>query len=133
MKPGQIIQDWFDDGVRCLIMRGPSALCVYLGVPLDHPLANHSSEHLPMDCHGGLTYSDKGGGDWPEGYWWYGWDYAHCDDACVYQHKHGLAITGHQWTVADVKKNMWGGVYDFRKLIHLTERVAQLNKDTPHD
>lgn len=42
MESGTILEDWYDDGVRCLIIRGPSSLCAYLGVPLDHPLLGGS-------------------------------------------------------------------------------------------
>ena len=81
---GAILHDEFDEGLRFIIMRGPASLCAYVGVPLDHPLAGHSYGDLPMEAHGGLTYADKGEGKWPEGFFWYGWDYAHYGDYAFY-------------------------------------------------
>lgn len=69
--------------VRGLILRAPYALAAYVGVGLDHPTAGWPYEVVPLEVHGGLTYSAAGDDDgpWPQGWWWYGWDYAHAFDA----------------------------------------------------
>src|SRR5688572_17088313 len=85
---GHIFEDRHEDGVRFLIMRGPAALCAYVGVPDSHPLAGQSYDDMPIQCHGGLTYGDNGGDKWPKGWYWYGWDYAHSGDRSVYTDLH---------------------------------------------
>ena len=82
LKSGTILYDEYDEGLRFIVMRGPPALCGYVGVPESHPLAGHSYDDLPVEAHGGLTFGQKGDGRWPEGYFWYGWDYAHSGDYC---------------------------------------------------
>lgn len=52
---------WVDEAtdLDCLIHRGPmSALCGYVGVPNGHPLYGKEYGEVPVDVHGGLTYSD---------------------------------------------------------------------------
>src|SRR3989344_858909 len=41
----------------------------------------HQSQEMLLKVHGGITYSEEGQGDYlPIGYWWFGFDAAHCDD-----------------------------------------------------
>ena len=135
-KPvGEILHDEFNEGVRFIIMRGPSSLCAYVGVPTSHPLANKSYDNLPIDCHGGLTYSGEGGsGKYrPEGFFWYGWDYGHCDDYAFYydDQRHSLPElikNGKKWLVKDVIEDSWSAIYDFKKLIKLTEEIISFPK-----
>jgi hypothetical protein len=128
-SPGKIYYDQFEDGVRALILRGPACLCAYLGVPKDHPLAGFSSDDLNIPCNGGLTYSGEGGKEWPQGFYWYGWDYAHCGDLCFYDLKYGrekgYKSEDKPWLVEDVKKELRDSVYYFKKLMALAERVAK--------
>jgi hypothetical protein len=63
-----------------LVMRGNLCLCGYVGVPVHSFKAGIASSDVPLECHWGCTYSSEGKGNYPEGYWWYGWDYAHLDD-----------------------------------------------------
>ena len=83
-KAGDIYADWIDGEFRCLIMRGPCSLCAYIGVPNGHPFYGKDCSDLDIDCHGGLTFSAEAHGKWPEGYWWFGWDYGHYGDAVFY-------------------------------------------------
>lgn len=55
-----VLRDWYEDGIRCQIVRGPCALCAYLGVPLDHPIANKNYEDIPLSVHYGLTFGSAG-------------------------------------------------------------------------
>jgi hypothetical protein len=79
--PGTIFVDIAQDGFRFAILRGRSALCAYLGIPLNHPLAWRKYKSIDVRVHGGLTYDAPGGdGYLPEGYYWYGWDHGHAGD-----------------------------------------------------
>lgn len=124
---GHIFLDEYDEGLRFIILRGPSSLCAYIGLPSDHPLSGKAYDDLVIDCHGGLTYSSLGGEERkvPEGFWWYGWDYAHCDDAATYDSKYAFERKGKKWTPEEVKKDSWNTLYDFRKLVKLAEQIHQ--------
>ena len=126
LKPGTILKDWFDEGVRCLILKGPASLCVYLGVPLEHPLANKEYDDIPINCHCGLTFSSKGDGEYrPKEYYWYGWDYSHSGDYCFYYDTTPLTTfkksDDKKWLLKDVEDDMWEAVYNFKKLMRLVE------------
>ena len=137
MKEGEILEDWHVGCVRAIIMRGPASLCAYLGVPEGHPLAEQDYDSIPLNCHGGLTFASKGEGrkkehGWPEGYYWYGWDYSHCDDAAVYSFEsYMLAIEpnprGKQWTVKEVKDEVKDVLWDFKILCELAETITNKN------
>lgn len=122
---GHIFYDEFHDGIRVLVVRGPCALCAYLGIAKDHPLAGFSYDDIPLSVHGGLTYSGDGVKGAPEGHYWFGWDYAHSGDACQYRdgvpdhHK-----DSHHWTVKEVITEAKDAVWDFRKVVLLAERIA---------
>lgn len=126
---GTIYEDWYEEGIRCIIQRGPSSLCAYVGVPLNHPLAGFEYEALPIRVHGGLTFSGKGESKYrPEGFYWYGWDYSHCDDyAFYYDTIPGLSshTDDKKWTVAEVKKEViFDAIYDFKKLVTIAEKIS---------
>ena len=100
-----VISDWTEDegtplARRALVAQGPSSLVAYVGVPEDHPLAGRHYDDMPLDCHGGLTFADKGGHSiWPKGWYWYGWDYAHAGDFLSFLPN----SSDRQWTVEDVE------------------------------
>lgn len=126
---GKIVHDKFDEGVRFIVMRGPASWCAYVGVPNGHPLAGHSYDDLSIDCHGGLTFASEGGKqNWPAGYYWYGWDYSHAGDISVYDYDPRIREDGpnrsyHDWTLGEVIKDSWGAIYDFKKLMLLSEEI----------
>ena len=127
---GTILHDEFDEGIRFIIMRGPGSLCAYIGIPLDHPLANKSYNDLSVSAHGGLTFAKKGEkGFFPEGFFWYGWDYAHSGDYCFYNDEPCLSkfkfnhLKEKKWLIEDVIKDSWETKYDFKKLMKLAEEI----------
>ena len=129
MKSGTILHDEFDEGIRFIVMRGPDSLCAYVGVTIDHPLAEHSYEDLPVIAHGGLTFASKGRDAWPEGWFWYGWDYSHCDDYAFYYDQPPLASSflrdGRKWLVKDVLEDSWETIYGIKKLLKLAEDIQE--------
>lgn len=129
---GTIFMDRFDEGVRFMIMRGPSSLCAYVGIPLDHPLAGFDYDDLSIDCHCGLTYSEKGCGSFPEGYWWYGWDYTHAGDYSTYYDLQPLAGLSHKDSTKGLVKmvddDSWTSIYNFKSLMKLAEKISKKAK-----
>ena len=124
MKEGKILHDEFRDGMRFIIMKGPASLCAYIGLPIQHPLSGYDYDIIPLDCHGGLTYSGKGDGYRPEGFWWYGWDYAHSGDRCFYDDKYGDKLKeDKKWTVEKVIDDAWASIYTMKHLMELAEKI----------
>lgn len=81
---GYIVKDYTDPetGLRVLVRVGTFSFCGYVGVQAGHVLAD--LEELAFDCHQGNTYQDWGCKETglPEGWFWWGWDYAHfCDES----------------------------------------------------
>ena len=124
VEKGAIVHDVFEDGLRFIVMRGPASWCGYVGIPEDHPLAGHAYDDIGVRAHGGLTFSSKGGGAWPKGFWWYGWDYAHSGDHCVYD---GADVRrGEQdWSLDEVIKDSWETLYEFKAAMRLAEAIAK--------
>ncbi|OGM09276.1 hypothetical protein A2Z67_05035 [Candidatus Woesebacteria bacterium RBG_13_36_22] len=123
LEMGTIVYDVTDieafGSFRSIIMRGPMAWCCYIGIPLDHSLANKSYEDdifNPFHCHGGLTFA--GGGDdvyLPSGWFFYGWDYGHAGDYAHYGSS--SRASGKKWTFGELKKEIKESLKDFRDVI----------------
>lgn len=88
---------WTDEatGLSCLIVRNRiGSLCGYVAVEPGHPLHGSSDWDIPLDAHGGITFTDSCDEDAPiEGaichvpapgkpadVWWFGFDCAHAWD-----------------------------------------------------
>ena len=50
--------------------------CCYVAIPEGHNFYNKHYEDIDIECHGGVTYSEKE----EDGKYWVGWDYAHLGD-----------------------------------------------------
>ena len=127
------------DGVQILVARGPMSLCSYYGVLLrGRPRNMPGYEELNASVHGGFTF----GGSWVkwkgapkefwrcvDGYFWYGWDYAHYGDKSFWPSGEKDAILktlgkghdypdggrGYPWTPADVTEQAIQRVPEFKK------------------
>jgi len=57
--------------------------CAYVNLPKDHIYFKRNYEHMDIDCHCGLTFSEIGICETipdKKNEWWIGWDYAHAGD-----------------------------------------------------
>ena len=105
-----VCADWDHEGIKIRILRGPGAFCTYLGIPNNHPLANLDYDSVNVNCHGGLTFGQKGFIDKIDGkillspsYYWYGYDYAHAGDCIYFLPKCSKYVTqGKDWTLQEV-------------------------------
>jgi hypothetical protein len=128
-KTGKIYLDWIDEDIRCLIMKGPASLCTYIGLPKDHILSGFNYNDLPLNVHGGLTFSSIGDGKvWPKNYWWYGFDYAHSGDYSFYYdtckdilETYSYHNSEHQWIVSEVE------IEAKQTIIELKEYIKKIN------
>lgn len=74
--------------------------CAYVRLPEDHYYYGKSYDEIPVDCHGGLSYSydfievmlERSG-------WWIGWDYAHCGD---YIKNWSTSVHRKKWTYSEI-------------------------------
>src|SRR4026208_2575071 len=83
-------------GYRCIVRRTDLGhLCGYVGLPPDHKYFEKNYDDVPVDCHGGLTFSDfwtardYGNNIDPsddDGNWYIGFDAAHAWDLVPYSH-----------------------------------------------
>jgi len=82
-------QEWKYKGFPCLIVRNHmGVLCGYVGVPSNHPYYQMNYEEIPLEVHGGLTYSQhcrenichKPAEGEPDDVWWLGFDCGHYGD-----------------------------------------------------
>lgn len=113
---GTIYADWMDEDVRCLIIKGTISLCAYFGIPKDHPMAGKKYNEIPLDVHGGLTFSKSGDGIRPRGFYWFGWDYGQVGVGdCLFVN--GLTIPGKKWKVSEIKEEMNEAIVQFKKLM----------------
>lgn len=117
--------DWRKDGLWIIVTsNGGRNFCVYIGVPVDHPLAGYDYEKLPVDCHGGLTFAGEGDGKYrPEGYYWYGWDYGHYGDFSFYREGQEQMKNEKDWTLKEVKEDAWNAIYEMTALKDLAESI----------
>jgi hypothetical protein len=124
---GKIFVSEIDNGLRFVIVRGPAALCAYVGLPEDHPLAGFSNEDINVNAHGGLTYAGAGDGvaGRVTGWFWYGWDYAHAGDASFYDAIRGKREDETRWDVAAVVADSQSTLDEFRRLANLAESIAK--------
>lgn len=123
---GRVVFDKFEDGIRFVVARGSASWCAYAGIPKDHPLAGFSYDDLMgVNAHGGLTYAGNGVRGVPDGFYWYGWDYAHAGDVSVYDHEYSKDRVSeeHDWTIAEVVEDSWSALYDLKKMATLAEKI----------
>jgi len=130
-KISTVYHDKWEDGMRFVILRGPNSLCAYIGIPKDHLLAGFDYDDLPVEAHGGLTYSNdylKGVKSRTE--WWYGWDYGHCDDYAFYYLDKNIPFGGgKKWTVEMVRNDSWIPLRGIQQLMDITQEIRDKVKN----
>ncbi len=85
MPEGAVIKDWMIGDIRCLILRCYSSLCGYVGIKDTSKLAGLKYNEITLNVHWGLSFTGEGDGIMrPLGWYFFGWDYGHCDDYAFY-------------------------------------------------
>lgn len=100
--------------------------CAYIELPKNHPYYNVDYHKIPIECHGGLTYSsnylhminDNSEGDT----FFIGWDYAHWLDYVGYYadfaFEHSYFGRNKKWTTSEIKSEC---IQVIEQLIELEE------------
>lgn len=105
----QILDEGIYNNFHYAIVSLGSHPCAYVELPKEHKWYGKYYDNIPIDCHGGLTYSSTQGIICPlnnpnhrDGYW-IGWDYAHYSDY-VYNdfNDFGFALGKKHWTTEEI-------------------------------
>lgn len=115
-------------GIRFIVVSLHSHFTAYLGIHESHPLAGESYDNLNIDCHGGLTFSGEGNESIrPKGFYWYGWDYAHCGDLTFFGigDIDNILMNDKDWTLQEVIDDSCSAIYTFKKLMTLSENIQK--------
>lgn len=132
-QPGSTIWSYTHEssGLRALVLRGPFSFCAYVGVQTNHVLT--AMEDLDFRCHWGISYQGWGTPHFlPEGWYWWGWDYAHYGDASVFSKEelgelHGLINAllgrGKRWSIEEVQEDALNVVQELWTFLSQSEEV----------
>jgi len=86
----------------------------YFGIGKEHTFYGSDYGDVPLDVHGGLTYSDN---HVPKSSikdkWWLGWDYAHVGDRMGY---YPNVTRDKAWTREEILAEVKQAISDFEKL-----------------
>lgn len=142
---GTLYYDHEADGLRAIAMRGPASLYAYIGVKEDHPFAEQGCDDVSVNVHGGLTFAgnpykrtnNSKHSFWSEGYYWYGWDYAHAHDYSFYVDNFSenmkaimkAAEEDHQWLPDEVIEQVQKARPHFELLMKEAEQEFKIGKD----
>jgi len=111
-KPVKIEKEWECEGFKCkVIFVRNSHRCGYIGIPKGHVAYNKNYDDLPIEVHGGLTYSDME----KDGLNWFGFDCIHAGDKSASPHIPSWQRDAHFWTLEETVKE--------------TEKMAKQFKD----
>ena len=109
-----LAQDVYE-GFPFAIMNYGTHPCCYVGVPKGHTLYKRIYDEGDMpNCHGGVTYSERGlsrqGEVYiPFDYWVLGWDYGHAGDYCSYYSEYDQTSFLHdckKWTTKEMLEDV---------------------------
>ena len=126
LKTPEILLDTEEEGIRIIILSLGTHPCAYVGIPINHPLARFDYDDLSfIRCHGGFTFSREGDGKYlPKGYWWYGWDYAHCGDYMgYYENDESIQLGSKKWTTQEIYDEAQFVAWDMKRLMTLIEKI----------
>lgn len=108
----QILKEGTYEGYHYLILSLGSHPCAYVELPKNHKYYGLNYDEIPIECHGGLTYSDLEGVIFPktnenhrDGFW-IGWDYAHLGDCYYSMLMPASSSVGKRWTTEEIFKEV---------------------------
>ena len=100
-KPTETEKEWKAHGFNCRVLFvRQSHRCGYVGIPKGHIAYDKSDSDLPIDVHGGLTYSKIE----EDGLNWFGFDCIHAGDKSASSLIPSFNAKDHFWTLEEVVK-----------------------------
>ena len=96
--------------------------CSYIILPQGHAYHGKKYDDVPLECHGGLTYSNSKILNHDNGGWVIGWDYAHLGDHLSYKEVPSGIFAGHEWTVEELQSEMEEAIINLEQI---TEEATQ--------
>jgi len=109
------------NGLSFVILNRGSHPCSYIKV--HEILKEIDYNDIPLDCHGGLTFSGELKG---YGGHWIGWDYAHLGDYIAYSKiLHFSEPNAHAWTTDELLIEMEDVIYNLSKLLDFVNKVKK--------
>lgn len=144
---GTIFIDREEDDARFIVLRGPGAICAYVGVHKSHQfielrnilevedkledkLDSTSSCDIDLSCHGGITYEGMGEiNALPRDYLFFGWDYSHAGDAFLFDGKVSSLLAkgdAKQWTPEMVDTDSKQAVEEFKVLLRRAKQIRSI-------
>ncbi len=89
---------YYINGYKVFICRNVFDVnCGYVLLPLNHQYENVTAENIPLNVHGGITYSDKQKDGWVIGF-----DTCHLGDFTPQLINHDAQPNSHYWTHEEV-------------------------------
>lgn len=99
------------DGYEFKIVSLGTHPCAYVKLPTTHFCFNFLSDYIPIDVHGGLTYSANENDGFR-----IGWDYAHCGDYTSF----GFLSTDKKWTVDEILAHVQNVIAKLKTIDNIT-------------
>ncbi|MDE6833340.1 MAG: hypothetical protein K2J39_03695 [Ruminococcus sp.] len=123
----------YKDYEYAIVSRGFSP-CAYVKLPEGHTYYGLDYDDIPVECHGGLTYSDYYIDGMPSGSgWWIGWDYGHCCDYSgfmINENWHDISRYK-KWTTTEILeevKRVIDQLKEFHEFVSEVMRVGKLDE-----
>lgn len=104
-------------GYKIVIVNYYSHPCAYIGLQEGHPYYGIDYDNIPIDCHGGLTYSDSKHtmvNELCDNGWFIGWDYNHLKDYNTYMED--FDFHSKRWTTEEIINECFNVIDQLEKL-----------------
>jgi hypothetical protein len=103
-------------GYKFYILNLGTHPCAYVEIPKGNKFYEVEYDNIDIDCHCGLTYSNKSLRSVDESGWFIGWDYAHLGDYVGYfEYNYG---EDKKWTTLEI----------YEECKNVIEQLVELNK-----
>lgn len=131
-QEGQVLYDHVDErtGLRGLVLRGTFSFCAYVGVPDGHVLA--SLEELEFSTYRGVTLREPSSFlGMEEGWFLFGWDYAHAGDRLVAPPGFpdiSISLMGNapkDWTLEEVVEHVLDALFELHEALEAAKQALK--------
>ena len=116
-----VLEKGYTDGYHWVIVSYGTHPCAYVGLPKGHKFYGVHYDNIPINTHGGLTFSDNELKiNEPEiKVWWIGWDYSHAGDYVGYT----MMISNYKsygeekkWTTKEIKDDIMSVITQIKRI-----------------